>query len=354
MNEEELIKKLETVELPAVEVPSHRSRLKMALLNADHLKVQTRVSEMSPTQNILKGGVVAMIRGLFSHQPVWKSALAIFIVVVVIGLAVVLPLNLLKESAVSAEQITANSILEASKVSTFKAQTTMTGTMEIIGGSHAGIATSSAHGSSIVDKTNKKQVSTIDMTIEIPMIGKQQITNQTYMVEGWMYMKMSLSGGGERWTKMKMPDLFWMSGDELSKQTELLKTAQKVSLVGTEKMDGIDCYILQIDADMEMVKDWLLSQKGLLSGLDLSTLNSQCYKSFTSKQWIAKDSFLPMKTVQDTVIEILPGNSGSTDDDFEKEIYETHAEMKLFDHNKPMTIELPPEAQSAQELQVNQ
>ena len=354
MKEDELTKKLETIELPAVEIPSHRSRLKMALLNAGHLRDQTTVSETLPTQNVLKRGVAAVMRSLFSHQPIWKKALVTLIAVVVIGLAVALPLILLRESPVSAEQITANAILEASKVSTFKAEGTMNGTMEIVGGSHAGISTSSAQSLSILDRTNKKQLSTIDMTIEIPTIGKQQLTSQTYIIDEWMYMKMSLPGSIERWTKMEMPAPFWASDNELSMQTDLLKTAQKVSLIGTEKVDGIDCYVLQIDTDIQVVKDWLSSQKGLFPGLDLSTLNSQCYKSYTAKQWIAKDSFLPMKMTSDVVIEILPGNSGSNYDDFEKEIQEIHVEMKLYDHNKPVTIELPPEAQNAQELKINQ
>ncbi len=55
MKKEELIKKLETVELPTVEVPSHRNRLKMALLNAGHLKDQV-VSRKPATKVMLISG----------------------------------------------------------------------------------------------------------------------------------------------------------------------------------------------------------------------------------------------------------------------------------------------------------
>ncbi len=38
MKEEELKEKLERVEIPQIELESHRSRLKMALLNSDYFK----------------------------------------------------------------------------------------------------------------------------------------------------------------------------------------------------------------------------------------------------------------------------------------------------------------------------
>jgi hypothetical protein len=351
MKEEELIKKLERVKLPAIEVPGHRSRLKMALLKADRFKERTKDPDTLTTRKVLNGGFAAMIRNLFSHQPVWKSALTALVLVVIIGLAVALPLTLLGEKPVSAEQITADAILASSQVSTVKMEISMTGTVEIVGGSQAGTSTMASKASSISDYINKRQMTTMDIAIDMPGKGQQQQTSRMYMVEGWMYIKVVLPGGGEQWSKMKMPDILSANQSELAKQADFLKTAQKVTLLGSEKVDGVDCYILQIDPDMQKIKDWLSSQN---SGLDLSTMNSQSYKSYTFKQWISQDDFLPIKVIQDMTVEILPGANGSTGSDFEKESYSIHAEGKFYDHNKPVTIELPPEAQNARELPLKQ
>jgi hypothetical protein len=351
MKEEDLIKKLERIKLPAIEVPGHRSRLKMALLKADRFKERTKEPDTLTTRQVLNGGFAAMIRSLFSHQPVWKSALTALVLVVIIGLAVALPLTLLGEKPVSAEQITADAILASSQVTTVKMEIAMTGTMEIVGGPQAGTSTIASKASSINDSINKRQLTIMDTTIDSPVIGQQQQTSQMYMVEGWMYIKMVLPGGGGQWSKMKMPEILSANESELAKQAEFLKTAQKVTLLGSEKVDGVDCYILQIDPDMQKLIDWLSSQN---SALDLSTLNSQSYKAYTFKQWISQDNFLPMKVTQDMIIEILPGANGSTGNDFEKETCTIHAEGKFYDHNKPVTIELPPEAQNALELPLKQ
>jgi hypothetical protein len=347
MKDEELIQKLEKVKLPVVEVPSHRNRLKQALLDAGRLKKRSEDSQRLPARNQLKGGINNVINRIFTHQPVWKSALAGLIVVVIIGLAVALPLTLLGEKTVSAEQITANTILAASKVSSVKAELTMSGTLEISGGPQAGTYATSGTASSAVDYTNNKQFINIDMTVDMPVIGKQQQTNEMYLVDGWMYMKLNLPNGGAVWNKMKIPGM----GSEFTRQTDLLKTAQKVTLVGSEKADGIDCYVLQIDTDVQKVKDWL-AQSGMTSGLDLNALNSQTYNSMVFKQWIAKDSFLPIKTTEDVVTEILPGAGTTGSNVFDKETTSIHAEGKFTDHNKPVSIELPPEAQNAKEFPV--
>ncbi|MCX6813063.1 MAG: hypothetical protein NTV77_01040 [Candidatus Azambacteria bacterium] len=46
MNKDDLIKKLENLDLPEVELPSHQRRLKMALLNSGYFKKQTTMSTL--------------------------------------------------------------------------------------------------------------------------------------------------------------------------------------------------------------------------------------------------------------------------------------------------------------------
>jgi hypothetical protein len=94
MKEEELIKKLEKVELPRTELESHRQRLRMAVLNAGHLlNEQPRVATLALVKAEVSRGMDMIRRGLVSRQPVWKTSLVYILTVALIaGLAIALPL----------------------------------------------------------------------------------------------------------------------------------------------------------------------------------------------------------------------------------------------------------------------
>ena len=51
MKKEELIKKLESTELPKIELQSHRRRLRIALLDADYPKRQREVAILDLTKS---------------------------------------------------------------------------------------------------------------------------------------------------------------------------------------------------------------------------------------------------------------------------------------------------------------
>ena len=99
MKEEELIKKLESVELPEIELQSHRRWLRMALLDTGYLKRQRGVTILELAKSKVKGVKDTMIRGLVSRQPVWKTAtVGMLAVALVIGLSLTIP-SLSTESA---------------------------------------------------------------------------------------------------------------------------------------------------------------------------------------------------------------------------------------------------------------
>jgi len=92
MKEEELIKKLESVELPEIELQSHRRQLRMALLDAGYLQRRPGVTILDLAKSRVKGGIDIMIRGLVSRQPVWKTAvIGVLAVALIAGLAIALP-----------------------------------------------------------------------------------------------------------------------------------------------------------------------------------------------------------------------------------------------------------------------
>jgi hypothetical protein len=103
MKEEELIRKLENVELPDIKLQSHQRRLRMALLDASYLKRQSGVTILELVKSKINEVKDTIMRGLDSQQPVWKTAaLGILALIMIIGLSLTIP-SLSNESAYAAD-----------------------------------------------------------------------------------------------------------------------------------------------------------------------------------------------------------------------------------------------------------
>ncbi len=75
MKEEELIKKLESVDIPSIELESHRSRLRMALLSSDYFKKKWGNKIVDAVRTQARGVIDTMLDGMVARRPVWKIAL---------------------------------------------------------------------------------------------------------------------------------------------------------------------------------------------------------------------------------------------------------------------------------------
>jgi hypothetical protein len=272
----------------------------------------------------------------------------------ILGLAVALLFTSCLRKNLSADEIKADVLAAASEVSTVTIQQAVNEDGQTIGGPYAGSSTASSQSLSNIDSRNGIRITSVDIETEVPIVGKQHFSNQMYVVDGWLYAKLGSQNGDYRWTKMKRP--FDPGESELFQQMALLKAAQKISSLGEEKLDGIDCYILQIEPDAQQAMNWLLSQTRAadISVTELSAVTNRAVKSFTFKQWISKETFLPVKTTGNVVLEILPKMSGVPFDDYERVNYSIQAQANYSDYGQPVVIVLPPEAQNARELPLTQ
>ena len=109
MKEEDLIKKLKSVELPHIERQSHQRRLRMALLDTGYPYRRQENIILEMVTSTVKGAKDTMIKGLVSRQPVWKTATAgILVVALALGLSLAIPSNTNSVYA-QAEEIVQNS-----------------------------------------------------------------------------------------------------------------------------------------------------------------------------------------------------------------------------------------------------
>jgi hypothetical protein len=109
MKEEDLIKKLENVELPDIKFQGHQRRLRMALLDTGYLNRQQGATLIELAKSKVKGVKSTMIKGLVARQPVWKTAVVGLALVIILGLSITIPSLRTESVYAQAEEITKSS-----------------------------------------------------------------------------------------------------------------------------------------------------------------------------------------------------------------------------------------------------
>jgi hypothetical protein len=104
MNDEEVIRKLENVELPEIELKGHRQWLRTALLGVGLPKRQPMVAFITSVRVALRKAMGIIARGLFSRQPVWKIA-SVSALVLALALTLSLTLPFLSADSVYAQAV---------------------------------------------------------------------------------------------------------------------------------------------------------------------------------------------------------------------------------------------------------
>lgn len=256
-------------------------------------------------------------------------------------------------SEVSAQTISSNAISNSAELTTAKFEMSMSMAMEVTGGSDPGKATMSANAFGSIDIINMEMQMTLNGSMNFPgSDGDISFEEAMYLTGGWLYMEVSVPGEGDYWIKEKLPDYAWTSENPLAQQVEFLQTAFQVTKLGTEKVDGVDCYIIQVTPDMGALSKWVMSQQRS-TDLDMGNIDlSKVFKSFSIKEWIARDEYLPVKAEINVSLEMRPEDMGETAEsaDMDKLTMNMSEQIKYYDYGKPVTIQLPPEAQNGEEL----
>ncbi len=143
----------------------------------------------------------------------------------------------------------------------------------------------------------------------------------------------------ERWGYLK-----GISG--LENYKELLETAQ-VKVIGSEKVKGVDCYVLQLTPDMVQLWQIVMRPAGVGVGRILPPVTE--FRSFSVKQWIAKDTYFLMRVEIDMAVESTPELMGYPGEEGEMSIDITFSFL-AYNYNQPVSIVLPPEAEEAIEV----
>ena len=174
----------------------------------------------------------------------------------------------------------------------------------------------------------------------VPPSDSEQMRVAMYMVGEWVYTfsyypDMPSEGRGT-WIKTPLTEehqsLLQLEFITTSYDS-LLEIIPSLELIGTEVVEGIECYKLQFSLSEEDMMDTFPPDP---------TLDPEEYTNeFIGTLWIAKNTHFIMKMN----LEVSMAS--------EDEYYYMTASYLTYDINEPITIELPPEAETAEEILAN-
>ena len=244
------------------------------------------------------------------------------------------------------EQLVNDVLVANAEVETVRFDMNTTTKMEVIGGPQPDGATMVGEGTGAIDSANREMQLIMDMDIDVPGKAKQSMPMESYLVDDWMHIKVSVDEKGAQWMKMPLPNEMWDSQSAISQQIELLQTAKEVNFLGSEDVNGMDCYVVEMVPSAEALNK-MLSQMQMpdIEEADFSHLSfADMIKEMSFKQWIAEDGYLIMKSETHVLMEISSEDIGASVEEFQKITADQSAVMVFYDYNEPVSIDLPAEA----------
>jgi Leucine-rich repeat (LRR) protein len=185
---------------------------------------------------------------------------------------------------------------------------------------------------------------------------------ERYLVDGYEYSKSSspvVYQGGlpiSPWIT-NQNDFLWAEAIQIPQQIALMQTAVDASLASSEKVEGADCYVLDIIPSYEAMADWILSQDqhegpSLGSSFGGPTLaGKDAFMKFNKgssvRFWISQDNYLILKSEESgafsATAEELGLNPKPTS--FSKITSTFQGQTVFSNYNQPVDIEPPTEAE---------
>jgi len=234
---------------------------------------------------------------------------------------------------------------------TVKMDMDMSIAVKVEGGDEPGEVTMVGGGTGAMDMANREMQMAMNMTVDIPELGEQDIATEYYIVGGWMYTSVDIPEVGEQWMKMEITEEIWQQESQIDQQIDFLKTAVEIKSLPNESVGGTDCYVFEVVPTMEALGELLSQQASPMGGMDFGEFDmTDWFKEMSIREWIAKDSYQVMKTEISMVMQISPADVGATEADFDRMIMDMDMGTRFYEYNQPVSITLPQEALDAQEM----
>lgn len=207
--------------------------------------------------------------------------------------------------------------------------------------------------SGALDLDNRQMRMNSAMNVALPGEDEMEMAIEAYLIDNMGYSLIDVPGTDPVWEKEEVSEADWEEVIEVLSlarpQVELLESAE-VEVIGSEKVQGVDCYVLRVTPDMAQLWETVMQQATLGFGGELGwpelteELLDEAFYSFSVKQWIAKDTYFLTKVEIDMAIELTAEAMGVEEGEVSIDSAMT---MLVYNYNQPVSIELPPEAEEA-------
>jgi hypothetical protein len=211
--------------------------------------------------------------------------------------------------------------------------------------------------SGALDTDNKEMRLMATATAVLPGEDETETALEAYLIDGTGYSRQTSPGTESVWEKEELSGTDWDETWEgiiemmsLAKpQLELLEEAE-AEVIGSETVEGVDCYVLRLTPDMDRLWDTLMQQATLGFGgnLGLPDFSQEIFDessyNLSVEQWVAKDTYFLMKVEIDMSIALDAETMGVEEGEMS---FDTAMTMLAYNYNQPVSIELPAEAAEA-------
>jgi len=251
--------------------------------------------------------------------------------------------------SLSAEEIIDKSVQVMRDVVSYRADMDMVMDIAVVDESGEYNLTMTAAINGTFDIENQKMM--MDMIMEMSMLGMSfNITGESYLINDMMYNMNGDEESGYMWTKSEMPEGYWEEVNQMDTQVDMLEVVY-VEITGSEMIEGVECYILKLNPDIEQLWQLVMQQSSLTGEEMLPEIDIELYqdifKDFHMRQWVAKDTYYIARAEMGILMEATAEEMGYTEEEGSMTADIT-IDILAYDYNQPVTIVLPAEAEDAE------
>lgn len=213
-----------------------------------------------------------------------------------------------------------------------------------------------------VANQNMYSLSQMQMNFDMPpemqdpedIYTNMDMTTEYYFMDKTLYVKSDTSEEPGTWTKQEFSEEYWENMNQIGQGVELLKPAT-VELLGSEQLEGVDCYVLKVTPDLAAMYEKLFQSIGQ-GGQWLSKIFDfeEIVQSTSMKMVIAKDTFYVMQVEMQMTIVMNQENMHLPLGEATFEVSGTSEYVsRAYDYNQPVSITLPAEAEGGVEVPIS-
>jgi hypothetical protein len=237
-------------------------------------------------------------------------------------------------------------------LNTYRYDMTLNMDMAITGGTEHGSILMKTTSTGGINKTTNEMEFKMGVNMEGDALGDagaQSISYDLYMLKEWSFMRLDIPGTGEQWLKTMTSGIDKnFSLNMAEKQTAVLINPTTIKYQRTEKLNGVDCYVLSIEPTMEEMAKWYNEQGNnqLAPGVNYGDI----IKSYSITCFVTADTNLLARMTMNMTMSFTAEQASVPAGSFDNMDVVVLMDMTVHDQNQAFSITLPDAASSAIEV----